>query len=83
MLCCVANFWSWRVLVSWRWNIRAKALSQLVGVSGKCSDSCVGCHFVQVQVKELCAHPISIGHDGGLRSILTNTVEEGVQERTC
>ena len=31
-------------------NIRVKVLSHFVGVSGKCSDPCVGRHFVQVQV---------------------------------
>ena len=28
----------------WTWNVRAKVLSHLTGVSGKCSDSCVGRH---------------------------------------
>ena len=45
MMYCVTNWWNWRVLVEWGWNIRAKVLSHLVGVSGKCSDSCVGRHF--------------------------------------
>ena len=40
-------------MVGCGWNIRANVSCHLVGVAGKCSDSLVGRHFVQVQVKEL------------------------------
>ena len=73
MMCCVANFWSWRDLVGWGWNILAEVLSRLVGVSGKCSASCVGGLFSSAS-EELLAHPpmsLELEPDGGFRSELT------------
>ena len=61
MMCCVANFWSWRVLVSCGWNIFAKVLSHLVGLSGQVLGALCGSPFCPHSSERTCQGFVALG----------------------